>query len=168
MNAQHHTGNILKKLATPLAIPLFMVIAVSGTMMFFHVGEGLVKEFHEWLGIVFVVAAILHVYRNWQSFKKYFQQRLSWAVLALTVVVTLAFVAPAGLLGQRNGIRLIVEAVTTAPLQQIAPVLGTSYEDMRARFAEQGIVIDNPSISLREVAHRSRRELPEVLTIAIP
>ncbi|BAP55923.1 hypothetical protein THII_1626 [Thioploca ingrica] len=163
-----YTSDFLKKLATPLAMALFMVIAVSGTMMFFHVGEGLVRELHEWLGIAFVAAATLHVYRNWLSFKKYFQQRLLGAVLALTVVITLAFVAPAGLLGQRDGIRLIVEAVTTAPLQQIAPVLGTSYEDMRARFAEQGIVIDNPSISLREVAHHSKRELPEILTIAVP
>jgi small-conductance mechanosensitive channel len=149
-------------------MPLFMVIAVSGIMLFFHVGEGLVKELHEWLGIAFVTAATLHVYRNWSSFKRYFQQRSLWAVLTLTVVVTLAFVVPAGLLGQRNGIRLIVEAVTTAPLQQIAPILGTSYEDIRAKFAEQGIVIDNPSISLREVAHHSKRELPEVLSIAIP
>lgn len=162
------TNDFLKKSATPLAMALFMVIAVSGTMLFFHVGEDLVKELHEWLGIAFVTAAILHVYRNWSSFKKYFQQRLLWAILTLTIVVTLAFVVPAGLLGQRHGIRFIVDAVTTAPLQQIAPVLGTSYEDMRARFAEQGIVIDNPAISLREIAHHSKRELPEVLTIAVP
>jgi hypothetical protein len=162
------TNNFLKESATPLAMALFIVIAVSGTMLFFHVGEGLVKELHEWFGIAFVTAAILHVYRNWLLFKKYFQKRLLWAILTLTIIVTLAFVAPAGLLGQRNGIRLIVDAVSTAPLQQIAPVLGTSYEDMRARFAKQGIVINNPAISLREIAHHSKRELPEVLTIAIP
>jgi small-conductance mechanosensitive channel len=162
------TSDFLKKPATPLAIALFMVIASSGTMLFFHVGEGLVKELHEWLGIVFVIAAILHVYRNWSSFQKYFQQRLLWSILTLTVVVTLAFIAAAGLSGQRHGIRFIVDAVTTAPLQQIAPVLGTSYEDMRARFAERGIVIDNPAISLREIAHHSKRELPEVLSIAVP
>jgi len=162
------TRDLLKKLATPLAIAFFMVIAVSGIMLFFHLGEGFVKELHEWLGMVFVVAAVLHVYRNWSLFKKYFQNHLLWKVFALTLGVVLAFVLPTGLSGPHKGLRSLVEAVAAAPLQQIAPVLGTSYEDLRTKFAKHGIAIDNPSISLREVAHHSKRELPEVLSIALP
>ena len=159
----------LKKSATPLTIALFVVIATSGIMLFFHVGEAFVKELHEWLGLFLVIATGLHVARNWTSFKNYLQHRALWVAFTVAMVVTLMFILPVVLSGpKKGGIRSIVEAVAAAPLNQVAPVLGTSYEAMRASFAKEGITIDDPAITLHQIAQQSQRHLPEVIDIAMP
>ncbi|HUU24546.1 MAG TPA: DUF4405 domain-containing protein [Methyloceanibacter sp.] len=54
-----------KKYITAVSTALFLVVAASGLAMFFHVGEDLLKEMHEWLAVMFVAAVGLHVFKNW-------------------------------------------------------------------------------------------------------
>ncbi|ODR97611.1 hypothetical protein AUC69_10890 [Methyloceanibacter superfactus] len=53
-----------KKYITAVAAALFLIVAASGLAMFFHVGEDLVKEMHEWLAVIFVAAIGLHILRT--------------------------------------------------------------------------------------------------------
>ena len=61
-------GFVPQSVVTPLTAAVFLVIGVSGLMIFFGIQEGLVKELHEWLGVGFVVVAVLHLAKNWRPF----------------------------------------------------------------------------------------------------
>ena len=45
---------------TPLVIGTFALMAVTGSLMFFHLDTGLNKTAHEWLGWAMVAAVLLH------------------------------------------------------------------------------------------------------------
>lgn len=55
-------------------IATFVVTAVTGVLMFLHVGRGLVTAAHEWLGLAFVVLALWHVVRNLAGLRAYCRQ----------------------------------------------------------------------------------------------
>ena len=61
-----------RKWVTPLVGGSFLLIAVTGILMFFHVDTGLNKVAHEWLGLLMVVAIILHIMLNFKGFKNSF------------------------------------------------------------------------------------------------
>ena len=56
--------SLLKKYSTPLTAATAIVVCVTGVMMFFHLYKGEVQAMHEWLGMGFVVAAVLHLLRH--------------------------------------------------------------------------------------------------------
>jgi len=76
----------LKKYITAISAALFLVMAVSGLAMFFHVGEDLVKEMHQWLAVAFVAAVALHAYRNWGAMMTSVRRKTIVAPLALAAV----------------------------------------------------------------------------------
>ena len=63
--------NPLLKLSTPAAAGAFLVVGVTGVMMFFHLAQEQVEEMHQWFGVVMVTAVLLHLARNWAALKGY-------------------------------------------------------------------------------------------------
>src|SRR5690554_7727665 len=61
---------------TPLITIIFLVVGLSGLLMFFHVFDGYTEVVHEILGLFFVVFSVLHVILNWKAFKIYFKMRV--------------------------------------------------------------------------------------------
>src|SRR3990167_4662407 len=78
---------------TPLVIGTFVLMAVTGSLMFFHLDTGLNKTAHEWLGWAMVAAVLLHLLLNMNAFKRYFTQTTGrWVMLASAAVLALSFV----------------------------------------------------------------------------
>jgi hypothetical protein len=55
----------LRAWVTPITIGSFLLIGVTGLLMFFKVRGGLIVVAHEWLSPIFVVGACLHIWLNW-------------------------------------------------------------------------------------------------------
>jgi hypothetical protein len=53
--------NIRRELAPPVTAGAFLLLAVSGMLMFFHADSGLKKVAREWLSRVLLGGAALHV-----------------------------------------------------------------------------------------------------------
>lgn len=64
-----------KSWISPFLACSFLIIAVSGILMFFHVKTGALKILHEWIGLFFVMAAVLHIMLNWKVFLSYLMDR---------------------------------------------------------------------------------------------
>ncbi|MCC6528491.1 MAG: DUF4405 domain-containing protein [Polyangiaceae bacterium] len=121
---------IVRALATPVPMALFFVTAVSGLMMFFHLGDRYVKGLHEWLSLVFVLGVVLHVALHWKAFWKHFRTRSFWGVAVTTALAGALFVVPAlaksrepGRPGPASGLQLMAEQ---AELADLAPLLRAS------------------------------------------
>src|SRR5215467_11778081 len=62
---------ILTRVVTPLTAGLFLVAAVSGTALFFHVGTAYFYDMHGWLSLLLLLPVGFHLWRNWASFLIY-------------------------------------------------------------------------------------------------
>ena len=72
---------------TPVVIGAFLLSAVTGVLMFFHLDSGLNKTAHEWLSWAMVIGVTLHLLLNVTAFKRYFTQTTGRVVIGLFVAV---------------------------------------------------------------------------------
>lgn len=73
--------------ATPLTIWLFVLVALSGLLMFFDVHAPKLKAIHEWLGVFFVLVGLLHLWRNAAAFVNWLHKPVCWGTLLLVLIV---------------------------------------------------------------------------------
>jgi hypothetical protein len=62
--------------ATPLTAGTFLLMAVTGVLIFFHLDSGLNKAAHEWLGWAMIVGVAAHIVANLPAFKRYLTSRV--------------------------------------------------------------------------------------------
>jgi hypothetical protein len=61
----------LRSWVTPITIGSFLLIGVTGLLMFFKARGGLIVVAHEWLSLIFAIAACLHIGLNWSAIRTY-------------------------------------------------------------------------------------------------
>lgn len=155
--------NAWRRWATPLTIGAFLLMSVTGVLMFFHLPVGLTHVVHEWLSWLMVSAVVLHITLNWKVFSRYFQQKLSVAIMgALAAVLVAALLVPGN--GRSDNLpmqaaRLLVEA----PLNHVATLTGKTLEGLQAQLTSQGLQVDAQSTSLKAIADANKRHPMEIL-----
>jgi predicted ABC-type exoprotein transport system permease subunit len=131
---------IKRDFATSFTTTLFLVIGISGVMMYFHFFDSKVKEMHEVLGLFFVGAILLHVFFNWASMKKYFTKKIFLIASAITLVTAGFFIAtaPSG----QNPKGTILTKVINAPLADSLKVLNIEYDHALMILENNNIKLD--------------------------
>ncbi|MBN1910760.1 MAG: DUF4405 domain-containing protein [Pirellulales bacterium] len=156
----------LKTWAGALTIGSFVVMAVTGVMLFFHVNVGLSKLAHEWLGWVLIVGGLAHVVVNWKAFLAYFRKPASVAIVAiLCVAMGAAFLAPGR--PPRHRTAFNPSAFEQAPLHLMAQVAKCTPEKAVERLKEKGIQVENLEQTIAEIASANSRLGMEVLAIIL-
>ena len=155
----------LRRWATPMTIGAFMLMSITGILMFFEVRLGLIKVAHEWLSWAMVIAVGLHLTLNWKVFSRYFSQKPALAIIGLFAVVTVASMLISG--GEeRRGPPGAMQASTVlmnAPLDKLAGITGNTLEGLQAKLQQQGLKLDATMASLDAVAKQNQRNPVEVL-----
>jgi len=67
----------------------FLVISVTGILMFFHIENGLIMNLHEWMGLLFVGVGIFHLVINWKAFLSCFKNRPAIISLCAVSIISL-------------------------------------------------------------------------------
>jgi hypothetical protein len=133
------TTRIPRNLATPLTIGAFLVLAVTGVLMFFHLDSALNKAVHEWIGWVMLAGVGLHVAVNVAAFQRYLRMPGPRSLIAgFALVLGLSFVPLAGSGGEPPFVAPL-RALAAAPLPVLAQVAGTSLQEMESRLRAAGI-----------------------------
>lgn len=44
----------------------FLIVALTGVMMLFHIRGGGIHSLHEWMSIAFLILCIIHLFLNWK------------------------------------------------------------------------------------------------------
>ena len=136
---------------TPLVMGAFLLSAVTGVLMFFHLDSGLNKVAHEWLSWAMVIGVTLHVLLNMPAFKRYFTQTTGRVVMGVfAAVLALSFI-PAGGAGGDPGFAPPVRALAKAPITVLAQVAGTSPEDLKAQLQAQGLTVTSDQQSVADL-----------------
>jgi hypothetical protein len=133
----------LRKYATPLTMGAFLLLSVTGILMFFHWDTGLNKLAHEWLGWALVIGVAAHLFVNLPSFKKHLASAVGRGAIAVfAILLGLSFINPGNNRAQFS-MRSAMEHLAHAPLVTLAAVAKISPEDLVARLKAQGIAVDD-------------------------
>ena len=151
-----------RRWSTPLTIGAGLFVVITGLIMFF-VAEQPFKFAHELVGIGFSAAVALHVLSHWRSFSNYFSQGAPVRVLALVWSMSIGLVAASILLNTGDAEELLIEKTVSVPLHVLAPVAGLDVTELVDRLGAEGLVVDDPGISIRQLADRHDTEADDIL-----
>jgi hypothetical protein len=155
--------------ATPLAAATFVVVAVTGVMMFFHLGERLIKELHEWFGVAAALGVALHLAKHWKSMVRYLGATPLRALLAASLLGVVAFVGVAASEEERprrgGGSPELMMALEQAALSELAPVLDATPEALVAKLEAAGVADASPEQTIADIAAGAGRSGSELLSL---
>ncbi len=147
---------------TPVTIGAFLLSAVTGIAVFFHINIGLVRWSHEWLSWLLVGAAALHIVANFTNFVRYFFDAKGLILMGIFALLLAASFVPLGGGASRPPFFASVRALAQAPLPVLAQVAKITPEELRARLAktslpaptsDQQTLADLAGPSVRRQAH---------------
>ena len=163
--------NIKREWATPITAGAFILMAVTGILMFFHLDTGLNQAAHEWLGWVLLAGVGLHVITNWRPFKGHLRNRLGKSLIAVFVVVLgLSFMPIAEKEGAGGPPFFApVKALAQLPISTLATVAQTSPEQMHTRLQQAGLQITSDDQSVSDlVGPDARRQVDVIIKVFKP
>ena len=122
---------------SPLITIIFLVVALSGLLMFFHIFDGYTEVVHEILGVVFVVFSVLHVILNWKALKIHFKKRVF--ILSTIVVAVISILLVIQQQKSPKFDTILIERITNAPIEDVLKVLQVDSIVVVKRLEENGI-----------------------------
>jgi hypothetical protein len=156
---------------TPLTIGSFVLVAVTGVLLFFRLDSGLNKLAHECLSGLLLIGVAGHVWANGALLKRHVAMpHARWIVGVLLTTLALSFVR----LGpnerrEKPPFAGPIAALAAAPLPVLAQVAGVSPEQMQRRLALQGVVVVNNASTVAQSVgtelYRQAEVLNAVLTV---
>ncbi|MCB1357423.1 MAG: DUF4405 domain-containing protein [Maritimibacter sp.] len=129
----------LRSWATPLIIGSFLIMGVSGTLMFFHAETTLMKVVHEWAGWLLLVGAVSHVALNWRAFTLYFKRPVAAGIMgAGAVILALTLVPVSGPEGGGDFTRTAMRALSGGEIATLAALSGADTDSVLAQLGAAG------------------------------
>jgi len=161
---------VLNRYATPLTLGLFAVSTISGVALFFHIGQAYFHGMHEWLSMLLLVPFALHMWKNWTPMVNYVKRRTLWWPVAASLVAGIAFAVPALTATNTGGGSPFraVQAMTRAPLGDIAPVLKTNPDALVAELQKRGYAVGSAADTLEAVAAKAGLPAVQILLQVLP
>ncbi|MCB1328761.1 MAG: DUF4405 domain-containing protein [Maritimibacter sp.] len=130
----------LRRWATPLIIGSFLIMGVSGVLMFFHAETTLMKVVHEWAGWLLLVGAVAHVALNWRAFTLYFKRPLATGIMGVSaVMLALTFLPVSGPEGGGDFTRTAMRALSGGEIGTLAALSGTDTDSVLAALGATGV-----------------------------
>lgn len=127
-----------RKWITPLTIGSFVLMAVTGVLMFYHKDTGVNKLAHEWLSWLFLAAVALHVATHWISFKRYLVSVKALSVIgAIAAVLALSFYPWRGVKPEPPA-RTVMKVLRRATVAELAPIAHVTPAEAVAKLRAAG------------------------------
>ena len=142
---------IKREWATPWVIGAFLLSGVTGITLFFKVNTQLGQLAHEYLGLVFIVAIMAHLTPSFLNVKRYFRNPKALVIIGVYALILIGTFVPFGppkQSGDKNTLRLFLNAALHAPLQDVAKIIGRDPNDLIKQLQANGYDIKSPSESI--------------------
>ena len=142
---------IKREWATPITVGAFLISAVTGVLMFFHIDISLNKLAHEWLSWLLLIGVLLHVAANFPSFKRYFSINKGRLLIGFfSLLLLLSFFPFGGDKGKPPFVQPI-EILSKAPLSTLAIIAKVSPEKMLKRLTTVDVHAESEQQSIEDL-----------------
>ena len=124
---------------TPFISLVFLVVGLSGLLMFFHLFDGYTEVVHELLGVFFLVCAIFHIMLNWKALKIHFKRGVFIPAGLAVAVVSILFIVQQQLHPKVDTI--LLDRIIKAPINDVFKALQVDSAQAVRRLQANGISI---------------------------
>lgn len=124
---------------TPVLTLIFLVVALSGLLMFFHLLDDYTTVIHEIMGLVFVLFSILHLVINWRSTKSYFPKKIFLISAAVVLVLSVFLVVVDSSHNHHDDV--LIEKLVTAPIAETSIVLGIDISQLGDLIGSDDLIV---------------------------
>ncbi|MFZ6664205.1 DUF4405 domain-containing protein [Peijinzhouia sedimentorum] len=152
-----------RDIVTPYLGMVFVVVALSGILMFFHLLDDYTNVVHEFLGLTFAFYAILHIITNWKSFENYGKKRKLFFPSILILFISISLVVIGKVKGNLE--RELLERVTQAPVCYSFKTLGVEYNQAKETLLQHNIAIKDSLQSIQEISVANNKSPEEVIEL---
>ncbi|MBI5785954.1 MAG: DUF4405 domain-containing protein [Rhodocyclales bacterium] len=154
--------NIQRNWVTPITAGAFLISAVTGVLIFFHVDSGANKFVHEWLSWVLLGGALFHTAANFAGLNMHLRTRRGQALIGVFVVaLVLSFIPLGG--GGEPPFMAPVRALGETNLTTLAQVAQVTPAQLRDRLGKAGVHVDSDQQTLAELVGPDVRRQMNVL-----
>ena len=160
----------IRFIGTGLTIATFAFIAFSGVGMFFGLKCGVIKSWHEYIGLAMVVFVLIHVFINFKPFKLYFKGA-SGAVICALVIASCGYGAYSAMGAKTAGgvnPKMIYMQMLNLNTQKIKGAFGTDEAKFAEFLAKKGVQNFDETLPLREAAKKYSLNEGELLGAILP
>ena len=153
----------LRAWVTPITMGSFLLIGVTGLLMFFKVRGSLIVVAHEWLSPIFAVGACLHIWLNWGAVRANLSRARGIVIVGLFAALLAFSIAPFSEVdeiarehghGQEEIGRRVAELLLQARISTIAELTGRTPQQLRDRLGRHGIPTTTDEVTLVDAAHQ--------------
>ena len=155
----------LRKWATPWTVGSFVLMSVTGVLMFYHLNSPLNKLAHQWLSFAFLAGVGVHVFVNWLAFSRYFKSPVAIAVMAVFGVVLVGSFVNLGGAKAEPPTRAIMASLGRTPLSELAPIVHATPDALVARLQARGFPATSVSQSPDDLAGKDKKASAAILGI---
>ncbi|WP_263833359.1 DUF4405 domain-containing protein [Sulfurospirillum oryzae] len=159
---------IPRNILSALLCVVFVIVSITGIMMFFKIRPLSTETLHIWLGLAFVLASCLHLLKNWSAFLSYFKKRSTVLSMLFGVLITAVFIVTPLLMPQQekgmNPKGKIIGTMMNAPLFKVAAFVDLDEEMMVKVLADKKIVASSKQ-SVLEIAKANDKTNDDILNL---
>ncbi|PLX97362.1 MAG: hypothetical protein C0622_13400 [Desulfuromonas sp.] len=156
---------------TPITLGTFIVSAVTGGLLLFHVKIGFISWSHEWLSLAFVAGVIIHCLINFKPLKNFVTRPKGAVIVAtfvlLTVFSTLPLVENGDHGDSHSPTGKMFTAMGNLPLATVAEATGHTQNEVVAILTANNIVITGETQTLAELAGQNHTRPAELVKLIL-
>jgi hypothetical protein len=153
----------MRKYITPLTIATSFFVLISGLMLLFDIQPGAVLLMHEWIGLIFCLAVLAHVFMHRRSFFSHFKNQRKLGLMLVICFFSFSMLDDGNVMD--SPARKIFTSVDRAPLTTIALLLQKSTDELIAKAQNSGVIVQNKLITIEEIARFNHLTNDEIVTI---
>ena len=155
---------VSRKYVTPFITLVFLVLSITGILMFFHLFDGYTEVVHEFIGLIFIVCALLHIAINWKALKVH----LKWGIVipATLLLAALSLLLMFHQLQHPKVDTILLEKMTNAPLGDAFIVLQVDSLEVVTRMKDNGISMEGAE-TMKEIWIRNHVSPEKVIYLIV-
>jgi len=158
---------IPRNILSALLSVVFVVVSITGILMYFKIRMFSIQTLHIWLGFAFALAGCLHLFKNWKGFLSYFKKRSTFLSIAFGIFVIIAFIVIPIINPQEKRVsprNQLFKVMMSTPLFQVADFMDLDADRMVKALANEQIVASKKQ-SVVEIAQANEKSNDEIVNI---
>lgn len=147
---------------TPFTTGAFLLSAVTGILIFFHIDLGLNKFIHEWFSWALVCGVIFHLVINFKALIRTLSVQRGILIVGIFVTILAVSFVPMGKNKERPFV-LPIRALSQVPLTTLADVAQITPQELMQRLSKKGIHVTPDQHNLSDIVGDDPRKQMHIL-----
>lgn len=150
----------IKKIATSFTIGAFCLTGLTGILILLELTDGGGRAVHEWAGVLFVIAGIVHAVTHRKMLMTYFRSGFA-CIIGLVILAGLITYAISYNDIYASGASF--RKLTSASLEDLAPVLSMEKNALVVLIEKRGVRVGHTGQSVRDIARENDTDVYEII-----